>query len=137
MREFMSKRLLRQMKKTADEALKKQTREGLAKVFTKLGYKGVAREIKAGRNVRGNVQYGMRMIHDKLGPRVNVTTLKVTPQTKKAKKLERKFLLTANKLLKAGGYRAISPKLLMQFKRKDKQFEKKMEMKRRTKRKKR
>ena len=35
------------LKEVLDEQLAKQTREGLAKIFTRLGCKGVAREVKA------------------------------------------------------------------------------------------
>lgn len=127
------KAFLKKIKKTTDLALKKQAQDGLAKVFTKLGYKAVGREIRAGRNVRGNVKFGIRRIHDKLGPRVKVDTLKFTPQSKKAKNLERNFLTTTNKLLRSGGFRTISPKLLTELRVGDKSFKKKIEERRKQK----
>ena len=123
----MSEQMLRQLKKASEQALKKQTQEGLAKVFSKLSCKGVAKEIKAGRNVVGNVEYGIRLcLHDKLGPRVNVETMKFTPMSAKSKNIERNFLRLTNKLLKNGGFREISPKLLSDLAKKDKAFERKI-----------
>ena len=59
-----------------DETLRKQVMVELAKVFTELNYKAVGREIKAGRNVTGNVAYGIRLcVHGKVGPRVDPETL--------------------------------------------------------------
>lgn len=123
----MSARMLRQVEKVAEQALKKQTQEGLAKIFSQLSCKGVAREIKAGRKVAGNVEFGIRLcVHEKLGPRVNVKTMKFTPMTTKAKKIEKKFVKFANVLLKNGGFRQVSPKLISDLAKKDKAFERKI-----------
>ncbi|MHC3128750.1 MAG: hypothetical protein IBV52_01555 [Candidatus Bathyarchaeota archaeon] len=115
----------------ADLALKKQTQEGLFKLFNLLSCKGVAKEIKAGRNVTGNVEFGIRMcVHDRFGPRVDVKTMKFYPQTAKSKKIEKKFVNTTNKLLEIGGFRKISPKFLAKLKQKDKAFEQKIKKRR-------
>jgi len=116
------------LKKAGDEALKKQTKEGFVKLFNVLGLKGVAKEIKAGRNVRGNVAYGIKHgVHDKLGARYNPSTGKFFPMTKKAKAMESRFITLSNKLLKAGGYKPLNKReLIAELRRKDAAFKKKI-----------
>jgi len=46
-------------KKHLDLKLKKQTQDGLAKVYDAAGCGGVAKEIRAGRNVTKNAEYGI------------------------------------------------------------------------------
>jgi len=130
----MSERLLRKVEKAAEVALKKQTQEGLAKIFTMLSCKGVAKEIKAGRNVSGNVEFGIRhCVHPKIGPRVNVKTWKFTRMTPKAKRIEKNFLKYANKMLTSAGFREVSPKLLTKLSQGDKAFERKIKTRRKKK----
>lgn len=130
----MAERIVRALEKKAELALKKQAQEGLAKIFSKLSCGGVAREIKKGRNVTGNVEYGIRLcVHDKIGPRVNVETMKFTPQSAKSKRLEKSFVDTANKLLESGGFRKTSPNLIAKMRQGDKAFERKIKQRRRKK----
>jgi len=130
----MSEKALRKFKRQADLALKKQAQDGLAKVFSMLSCGGVAKQIKAGKDVTGNVEYGIRLcVHDKLGPRVNIETMKFIPQSAKAKKLEKDFIGVANKLLKTGGFRKISPKFLTRLRQSDKAFERKIKTRRKKK----
>jgi len=131
------RKTLADVQKSCDKKIKKQVQEGLGKVFNQFGYRGVANEIKHGRNVRGNVEFGLRFIHDKIGPRVNVDTYKVTPMSKTAKRRERKMFNLFNKLLKQGGYKPISPALLQKFRKGDMAFKRKMAKRRKQKRSKR
>ena len=127
----MSERILKMAQKAADEALKKQIQVGLAKVFTELSCKGVAKEIKAGRNVLGNVAYGIRFcVHEKLGPRVDPETLKFSPMTKKAKLMEKKFIKYTNFLLKQGKFKPLPSDLVSKMRKKDKAFEQKIRKRR-------
>jgi len=119
-----SKSIIKRMTKTVDEALKKQVREGFAKSFSELGCKAVADEIKAGRNIKHNVEFGIiHCVHDKMGPQFNVRTEKFIPQSKKAREIERKFIQYANLALKSSGYGPLQPKLLANLRKGDKDFE--------------
>lgn len=132
----MSVPSIQKLEKMADLALKKQVQEGLAKSFTKLGMKGVANEIRHGRNVTGNVEFGIRHgVHEKLGPRVNVETWKFTPQSNKAKKIEEKFVRYVNTLLRNAKLREMSPTLLSDLRKGDKAFERKIRARRKKERK--
>lgn len=111
-----------------DASLKRQARHGLAKAFDQLGMKGVGREIRAGRNVRGNVAFGIKHgVHSKVGPRYNVSTGKFTPMSRKAKTLEKKYIKLSNKLLVAAGYKKLNTtKLVSTLRKGDTAFKKKV-----------
>ena len=127
----MAERILGNLKKTTDLALKKQSQEGLAKIFSMLGCKGVAGQIKAGRKVTGNAEFGIRFcVHDKIGPRVNVETMKFSPQTQEAKQLEEAFVKNVNKLLEVGGFSKLSSGLLGKLREKDEAFERQVKSRR-------
>jgi hypothetical protein len=124
----MSERALHELKRMGDLSLRKQAQDGLAQIFERLGCHGVAEEIRAGRDITGNVEYGIRhCVHDKVGPRVNVETWEFHQMTANARSLEQRFLENVNKLLKYGGFRTVSPKLLAELRRKDKEFEERIE----------
>ena len=128
---FSEAKILREAQRIADEALKKQIQVGLAKVFTELSCKGVAKEIKAGRNVSGNAAYGIRMcVHGKLGPRVDPETLKFYPMTAKAKKIEKGMIKYTNLLLKNAKFKPLPSDLVSQLRKKDKAFEQKIRKRR-------
>lgn len=119
------KTVLRKVKKMTREALQKQTRDGLSKIFTELSCKGIAREIKAGRNVSGNAAFGIRMcVHNKIGPRVNVKTMKFSPMTKRAKQIEKGFVDKVNFLLKNADYSPMPSDLISRMRKKDADFKK-------------
>ena len=123
----MSERTLRAIEKRLDAKLKKQVQNGLAEVFDLASCKAVAREIKAGRKVTGNAEFGIRVcIHPKIGPRYDPSTKKFSPMTAKAKKLEKKYVNKVNDMLEAGGFRKMSPKLISGLRKKDKAFERRM-----------
>jgi len=118
------KKALDELEKTLDLKLKKQTQDGLAKVYNAIGCGGVAKEIKAGRKVTKNAEYGIYVcLHDKTAPTVNPDTLQFYPQSQKAKKLEERFIDTTNKALAGGGFKKMSPSLLSDIRKKDKEFE--------------
>lgn len=119
--------ILRRVKKVTKQALKKQTQDGLAKVFTELSCKGVAREIKAGRKVTGNAAFGIRVcVHGKLGPTINVKTGKFSKMTKRAKQIEKDFIKLTNKMLVNGGFKRMPSTLLSGMRKKDRAFERRM-----------
>ena len=104
--------------------LKKQVQKNLAEVFTLANCTAVGREIKAGRNVTGNAEWGIRYcIHQKTAPRVDPSTLEFTPQSKKAKKIDEKFIKITNDMLETGGFPKLPPDLLSSRRKKDKEFE--------------
>lgn len=119
-------KILRAVEKRLDAKLKQQVREGLAEGFTQLSCKDVANEIRKGRDVSGNVEYGvMHCVHDKLGPRVDPSTLEFSPQPRKARDLEHRFIGMVNKTLEMGGYPQIDQaKVLRELRSKDRAFEK-------------
>jgi len=122
---MMSERTLRAIEKRLDAKLKKQVQNGLAEVFSEVSCKGVAREIKAGRKVTKNAEFGIRTcVHPKIGPRYNPSTKKFSPMTAKAKRLEKKFVDKTNDMLEAGGFRKMSSNLIPSLHKKDKAFEK-------------
>ena len=115
-----------------EKELKKQTQDGLADVFNRLSCKAVAREIKENKKVTENVEFGIRYcVHNKLGPTVNVETMKFNPMSAKNKELENRFVGTVNKLLVDGGFRKVSSKLIPSLRKADKDFEKKIKNRRR------
>ena len=116
---------LSRFEKLLNKKLKKQAQNGLAQVFDELSCKGVANEIRKGRNVTGNTEFGIKVcVHSKIGPRVNPKTLKITPTTERGKQLEKSFIEKANYLLESGGFQKMSPDLYSQLRKKDSDFEK-------------
>lgn len=104
--------------------LKKQTQTGLAKIYEAVGCGGVAKEIKAGRRVTENAEYGIHIcVHPKTAPRVNPETLEFFPQTKIGVELEEKFVDRINMVLESGGFKRMSPSLLPNLRKKDREFE--------------
>ena len=115
---------LNNLDKALKEDLKKKWCDGLAKTFDIFGYKAVAREIKAGRNVRGNAIYGLNMAHDRFGPRYDLENKKFLPQTKTMKEKEHRFVILVNKALVGAGEMPINTaQLLKKFREKDKAFQ--------------
>jgi len=104
--------------------------EQLAAVFEKLGYRGVAKQIMKGRNVAGNVEFAVRMLHDKLGPAVNVETMEFIPQSKEGRRLEERFIELANILLRDAGLREISTAILEKLREEDRAFEERVRARR-------
>ena len=123
----MSEKILKAVEKRLDKKLKEQAQNNLAEIFNLASCKGVAREIKAGRNVTGNAEFGIAVcIHPKVAPRVNPTTLKFSRMTKRGKYLEEQFIKKTDLLLESGGFPKMNPKLLSKLRKKDKAFEQKM-----------
>lgn len=118
---------LDRLEKLMNAKLKKQVQEGLTIAFDKLSCKGVASQIRKGKDITGNVEYGIKhCVHPKIGPRVNPTTGEFFPQTKQGRVLEHRFIETVDKILESGGFRKTNPKLLVQIRKGDRQFQKKM-----------
>lgn len=118
------KKALDELERTFDLKLKRQTQDGLANIYDAVGCGGVAKEIKAGRKVTENAEYGIRIcVHPKTAPTVNPDTLKFYPQTKRGRDLEEKFIDRVNKALENGGFRKMSPSLLPDMRKKDRDFE--------------
>lgn len=126
-------KVLRAVEKRLDAKLKQQTQEGLAEAFTQLKCGGVAKEIKQGKNVVGNVEYGIKFcVHSKLGPRVDPTDWSFTPQTKRAREMEHQFIKLVNKTLENGGYPKLDQgKIIKELRVKDRAFEKDIQQRRR------
>jgi len=121
----MSEAVLNAIEKRLARNLKKQVQKGLAEVFDLTNCKAVAREIRAGRNVTGNAEFGIRLcVHPKTAPRVDPATLKFYPQTKRGKELDEKIIEKTNQMLETGGFPKMSPNLLSSMRKKDKEFEK-------------
>ena len=119
----MSERVLNKIEKRLQKNLRKQVQNGLAEVFAYSNCKAVAREIKAGRKVTENAEFGIRMcVHPRVGPRYNPSTKKFTPQTSKGKRLEEAFIKKTNMMLETGGFRKMSPNLLSRLRKGDKEF---------------
>ena len=119
----MSEKILKAVEKKLDKALQKQTRDALSEVYKGLSCKAIAREIKAGRNVTGNAEFGVRMcVHPKVGPRYNPSTKKFTPMSTKGRRLEEKFVENVNLLLDNGGYRKMSSNLISRLRAQDRSF---------------
>jgi len=123
----MSDAVLRKIEKRLDKKLAEQSRNALSEVFTQLSCKAVAREIKAGKNVTGNAEFGVRTcVHDKVGPRYDPVSKRFHPQTKRGRELEHGFIKNVNLLLAQGGYKEMSPQLLPKLRKQDREFEKKV-----------
>ena len=123
----MSDAVLRKLEKRLNKKLAEQSRNALSEVFTQLSCKAVAREIKAGKNVTGNAEFGVRTcVHDKVGPRYDPTSKRFTPQSKKGRELEQGFIKNVNLLLAQGGYKEMSPQLIPAIRKRDREFEKKV-----------
>lgn len=123
----MSEKVLKAVEKRFDKKLKKQAQNALSEVYRELSCKAVAREIKAGRKVTGNAEFGVRRcVHPKVGPRFNPTTGKFTPMSAKGRRLEQKFVENVNGLLESGGFRKMSPRLIPKLRAQDKAFEKRV-----------
>ena len=123
----MSAKVLGGIEKRLDKALKKQVQNGLAQVFSEVSCKGVGKEIKAGRRVTVQAEYGIRMcVHPKIGPRYNPTTKQFYPQTAKGRRLEEAFIKKTNQMLETGGFRKMNPNLLRNLRKKDKAFERRV-----------
>lgn len=120
----MSEKVLSAIEKRLQKNLQKQIQKNLAEVFDYASCKAVAREIKAGRNVTGNAEWGIRYcILTKTAPRVDPSTLKFYPRTKKGKQLGEKFVKLTNDMLETGGFPKMNPKLLSSTWKEDKAFE--------------
>jgi len=133
----MSAKVLSAIEKRLAKNLRKQVQKNLGEVFEYASCKAVGREIKAGRNVTGNAEFGIRTcIHPKSGPRVDPTTLKFTPQSKRGKELDEQFIEKTNLMLETGGFRKMNPKLLSNMRKKDKEFEREIAARRKKRKKK-
>ena len=133
----MSEKVLSAIATRLEKNLRKQVQKNLGDVFIYANCKAVGREIKAGRNVTGNAEFGIRMcIHPKTAPRVDPTTLKFTRQSKRGKELDRKFIEKTNLMLEAGGFKKMNPNLLANMRKKDKEFEREIKARRKKRKKK-
>ncbi len=129
---MMSEKVLDAVATRLEKNLKKQVQKGLAQVFEEANCKAVGREIRAGRNVTGNAEWGIRFcIHQKTSPRVDPRTLRFTPQTKKAKELDEKFIKLTNDMLETGGFPKLPSDLLSRLRKKDRDFEREISERRR------
>jgi len=116
---------LKSVEKALDKDIKLKYREGLAKTFRVFGYTGIAREIKAGRNVRGNVILGVQGIHK--GPRYDMDTKEIIPQNKKSRELEHKLISKLSEGLVLAGEAPLNKEAIIKaFRVKDRAFEKRM-----------
>lgn len=132
----MSEKVLAAVATRLEKNLRKQVQKGLGEIFELTNCKAVGREIRAGRNVTGNAEFGIRLcVHEKTGPRVDPTTLKFTPQSKKAKKNEEKFIQLTNDMLETGGFPKLPSDLLSNMRKKDKEFERDIAARRKKRRK--
>ena len=129
---MMSEKLLKAVEKRFDKKLRKQAQDALSEVYSELGCKGIAREIKAGRKVTGNAEFGIRMcVHPKVGPRFNPTTGKFTPMSARGRRLEEKFIENVDGLLESGGFRKMSSNLIPRLRKKDRAFKESVKRRRR------
>ena len=132
----MSEKVLSAIATRLEKNLRKQVQKNLGDVFSYANCKAVGREIKAGRNVTKNAEFGIRMcIHPKSGPRVDPTTLKFTRQSKRGKKLDEQFIEKTNLMLETGGFKKMNPNLLSDLRKKDKEFEREIKARRKKRRK--
>lgn len=112
-----------------DDNLKIQAQDAIAELYTDLGGAAMAKEIKAGRNVVGNVEFGIKiLVHNKVGPRYDPTTKKFTPMSAKGRQLEDDFVKNMNGLLENGGFKKINPNLIPNLRKRDIDFEKEVKM---------
>jgi len=128
----MSEKVLGAIATRLEKNLRKQVQKGLAEVFELANCKAVGREIRAGRNVTGNAEFGIRVcIHPKSGPRVDPKTLRFYPQSKKGKRLDEQFIEKTNLMLETGGFPQMSPTLLSSMRKKDREFAREISERRR------
>lgn len=118
--------------KDLEEREKIRNQRALADVYDEVGAKGVASQIRQGKEVRANVEYGfIHTVHDKIGPRYNVETKKVVPQTKKAREIEHGWIDNVNILLKNSGEKPLDKAaLLKKIRSEDRAWEKKLKNRR-------
>jgi len=127
----MSEAVLSAVEKRLARNLRKQVQKGLGEIFELTNCKAVGREIRAGRNVTGNAEFGIRLcVHPKIGPRVDPTTLKFTPQSKRGKEMDEKFIKLTNDMLETGGFPKLPSDLLSSMRKEDKEFERKVKARR-------
>lgn len=121
------KEKLESIEKKPNKDLQKRNVDALSQVFKELRMNGVSKEIKAGRNVRGNTIYGLEHgLHDKAGPRYNPSTKEFFPQTKRMRENEHRFIDLTNELLKGAGEKPVNKgAFIKQLRKKDRDFEKK------------
>jgi len=120
----MSEKVLNAIADRLERNLRKQAQSALAEVFTETGCKAVGREIKAGRKVTENAEFGIRVcVHPKIGPRFNPSTGKFTPMSAKGKRLLSQFVSKTNDLLETGGFRKMSPTLIPNLRKKDREIQ--------------
>jgi hypothetical protein len=118
------KKKLDSIKKALDKDIQLKYREGLGKTFDILGLKGVAKEIKAGRRVRDNVIYGLKMHH--VGPRYDLDKKEVIPQSKRSRELEHQIYNKINEGLVLAGEKPFNKEaLIKELRAKDRAAEKK------------
>jgi len=123
---------LRAVEKRLARNLRTQVQSGLAQVFSEAKCTAVGREIKAGRNVTKNAEFGIRTcIHPKTGPRVDPITLKFSPQSKRGRELDEKIIEKTNLMLETGGFSKMSPTLLSNLRKQDKEFEEEIKARKR------
>jgi len=128
----MSEKVLEAVATRLEKNLRKQVQKGLAEVFELANCTAVGREIRAGKNVTGNAEWGIRYcIHQKTAPRVDPSTLKFTRQSKEAKKLDEKFIKLTNDMLETGGFPKLPSDLLSSMRKKDREFEREISERRR------
>jgi len=133
----MSEKVLSAIATRLEKNLRKQVQKNLGDVFSYANCKAVGREIKAGRNVTGNAEWGIRYcIHQKTAPRVDPSTLKFTTQSKEAKKLDEKFIKLTNDMLETGGFPKLPSDLLSSMRKKDREFEREIKARRKKRKKK-
>ena len=127
----MSDAVLRKIEKRLDKKLSNKARNALSETYNLLGCNAIAREIKAGRNVTGNAEYGIRFcVHDKVGPRCDPATGKFTPMSKRGREMEHKFIENVNHLLEYGNYKPISSNVISKLRKQDRAFKKKCKRRR-------
>ncbi|MBA7490043.1 hypothetical protein ES702_00577 [subsurface metagenome] len=127
----MSEAVLRAVEKRLAKNLRKQVQKGLGEIFELTNCTAVGREIRAGRNVTGNAEFGIRLcVHPKTAPRVDPKTLKFTPQSKRGKEMDERFIQLTNNMLETGGFPKMDPNLLSSMRKKDKEFEREIKARR-------
>jgi len=109
-----------------EKDVQKTNVDALSWAFKKLKMNGVAKEIKAGRNIRGNTIYGLEHgLHSKAGPRYDPTSKEFFPQTKRMRVNEHRFIDLTNELLKGAGEKPVDKaKLIKHLREGDRKFEK-------------
>jgi len=128
----MSEKVLEAVATRLEKNLRKQVQKGLAEVFELANCTAVGREIRAGKNVTGNAEWGIRYcIHQKTAPRVDPSTLKFTRQSKEARGLDEKFIKLTNDMLETGGFPRLPSDLLSSMRKKDREFEREISERRR------